>query len=171
MISLIAVDSGSSPPMKICNFCSSLLIFVTNSSSISFEIMSFKNSGAKIIESNNLKSSSSNAFRFFSFTEISDDLLCRIFMSLLIPFSLSLYSNKLDSNLLKISSDSSKFLNISMNSLSCVAKFEIISVSNLLKSLYTFLLYCSKFMFVFCSLLSLSNNTNFSFFEISGKSY
>jgi hypothetical protein len=33
------------------------------------------------------------------------------------------------------------------------------------------LLYCSKFMFVFCSLLSLSNNTNFSFFEISGKSY
>jgi hypothetical protein len=49
IISFIALDSGSSPPVKVCNFSSNLFILLINSSSMSLHIISFKNSGANII--------------------------------------------------------------------------------------------------------------------------
>ena len=113
---------------------------------MSLQMISFKNSGANIIESNNLNNSSSNSFLFFNLIVISLLLFWSIFMSLFISLNLFLKNNNFVSNLFNISSLSSKFLNISMNSLSCLARFEMISVSMVLNSLYTFFLYWSKFM-------------------------
>jgi hypothetical protein len=67
IISFIAVDSGKSPPINVCNFCSNLFILLTNSSSISLLIISFRKSGAKIIESNKRNYLFSNSFLFFNF--------------------------------------------------------------------------------------------------------
>ena len=171
MISFIALDSGSSPPVKVCNFSSNLFILLINSSSMSLHIISFKNSGANMIESRSLNNSSSNSFLFFNLTVISLLLFWSIFISLFISLNLFLKKSKFVSNLFSISSLSSKFLNISINSLSCLAKFEIISVSMVLNSSYTFLRYCSKFIDFVSSDFNLSKRTNFSSLDISGKSY